>query len=140
MAFFLRFQSAVPNRHGKFPGVFALANGLAHDGLLSEVDLRWWASANARMQAAYASTADDPLCYDPSKYPNATSWFKDPAATDLIAKTREYLSLLDRYGVPWVEQRTTTPGPVHYEDDVQIVATPYLYPDHWPFPTPAPES
>ncbi|MEH3088457.1 MAG: hypothetical protein PGN24_02270 [Microbacterium arborescens] len=35
MAEFVRFQSMVPNRRGRFPGVFALVNGLASQGMLS---------------------------------------------------------------------------------------------------------
>lgn len=42
MPVYVRFQSAVPNRRGAFPGVFALANGLAGDGRLSAEDLRLW--------------------------------------------------------------------------------------------------
>ncbi len=81
---FRRFQSAVPNRHGRFPGLFALANGLREQRRLSP-----------------------------------------------------YLALLDRYDVAWVELRTTSPGRVTYADDVQIVAVPLTYPEHWPFSTSA---
>ncbi|MFK5688746.1 hypothetical protein ACI3EY_03695 [Ornithinimicrobium sp. LYQ92] len=135
----VRFQSAVPNRRGRFPGVFALANGLAHDGLLSHADHRWWESANTAMNAAYAHpTANDPTAYDPVRHPGATSWFKDPEAAGLIERAREYLELLDRYGVPWVELRTRTPGVVHYEDEVQVVSTAYQFAEHWPFAGRAP--
>ncbi len=45
------------------------------------------------------------------------------------------LELLDRYDVRWVELRTNTPGRITYEDDVQVVAVPFSYPDDWPFVT-----
>jgi hypothetical protein len=132
VATFVRFQSAVPNRHGRYPGVFALANGLAAEGHLSPADRAWWAATNHRCDELYAdpSTAD-PRCYDPVAHPGARSWFKASAA-DLLVVAADYLGLLDRYGVPWVELRTASPGRVVYEDDVQVVAVPHSYPDDWP--------
>ncbi|MBF4607405.1 hypothetical protein [Curtobacterium sp. VKM Ac-1393] len=44
-----------------------------------------------------------------------------------------YLDLLDRYRIPWVELRTTSPGHITYEDEVQIVATPMDQSHDWPF-------
>ncbi|WP_164488335.1 MULTISPECIES: hypothetical protein [unclassified Plantibacter] len=38
---FVRFQSAVPNRQGRYPGVFAMANGLHASGRLSEKRLTY---------------------------------------------------------------------------------------------------
>jgi hypothetical protein len=32
---FIRYQAAAPNRHGRYPGVFALVNGLAWAGCLT---------------------------------------------------------------------------------------------------------
>lgn len=92
----MRFQSATPNRRGRYPGVFALANGLAEEGLLAAADRQLWRQANDRV-------------------------------------TGFYLDLLDRYDVPWVELRTSAPGPIHYEDRVQVVTTPWAYPEDWPF-------
>ena len=130
----MRFQSAVPNRHGRYPGIFALANGLARDRLLTPEDHQRWRGANDRMNAAYAHpTQTDPQCYDPQLHPHAAAWFKTEPAADLIAQTRFYCDLLDRYDVPWVELRTTRPGRIHFEDDVQVVTTPWLYPDDWFF-------
>lgn len=51
MSPFVRFQSAVPNRHGRFPGVFALTNGLGRGGVLSPQDHNWWVAENARADA-----------------------------------------------------------------------------------------
>lgn len=64
--------------------------------------------------------------------PGARSWFTE-SAVDLIELTRTYLRLLDRHDVPWFELRTSRPGRVTYEDDVQLVAVPLRYPEDWPF-------
>jgi hypothetical protein len=127
---FVRFQSAVPNRHGRYPGVFAMANGLHAAGRLSEEDDAWWRQSNDRANAAYA----DPSVALAGSYdhPGARSWFKADAL-DLVALTDGYLALLDRCEIPWVELRTKTPGRITYEDDAQVVAVPFRRPDDWPF-------
>jgi hypothetical protein len=131
---FVRFQSAVPNRRGRFPGVFGLANGLGRNGLLTAEDHAWWAAENARGDALYPDPSTvDPACYDRDLNPGARAWFRT-TATELIAIAAEYLALLDRYGVRWVELRTTAPGRITYEDDVQVVAVPYDHATDWPFP------
>jgi len=134
MTVFVRFQSAVPNRHGTYPGVFALANGLASDGALSDEDFTWWRAANDRADALYPQPSQlDLRCYDPTLNPGARAWFKE-SATELIDMTRAYLALLDRYRIGWIELRTTAPGRISYEDGVQVVAVPGTYPSDWPFP------
>lgn len=40
--------------------------------------------------------------------------------------TRDYLALLDRYSVGWMELRTSTPGRVTHEDIVHVIAVPSL--------------
>ncbi|MCR2783907.1 MULTISPECIES: hypothetical protein [unclassified Microbacterium] len=126
---FVRYQSMVPSRSGRFPGVFALANGLVNSALLSPDDAMWVRSSNDRANAAYADpTTLVANCYDPIVNPGARSWFRS-SAQDLLALTRGYLDLLDRYEVRWVELRTNTPGRITYEDDVQVVAVPCAYPD-----------
>jgi hypothetical protein len=121
---FVRFQSAVPNRRGAFPGVFALANGLARDHRLTPEDAAWLRASNDRANTDYpdpSSIVAD--CYDPVANLGARAWFR-ASATELLELTGAYLDLLDRYGVPWVELRTHTPGRITYEDDVQVVAVP----------------
>lgn len=130
---FVRFQSAVPNRRGRFPGVFAMANGLARSGRLSGDHSARLRALNDRANAAYL----DPVtvtndCYDPVRNPGARAWFRS-SALDLLKLTGEYLALLDRYGVSWAELRTNSPGRITYADDVQVVAVPHVYPDDWPF-------
>ncbi|MFI2753899.1 hypothetical protein ACGIF2_10735 [Cellulomonas sp. P22] len=121
---YVRFQSPAPNRRGHHSGLFALANGLARDGRLSDDDHTWWRAANARCEATYADPSSvDPSCYDPRTNPGARAWFRTDA-THLVALARGYLDLLDRYGVAWEELRTDDPGLVVYADDVQVVAVP----------------
>lgn len=129
----IRFQSMVPNRRGNYPGVFALTNGLASTNMLSPMDADWVRASNDRANAAYTDpTTVVTDCYDAIINPGARSWFK-ASARDLLTLTRGYLDLLDRYGVRWVELRTRTVGRAVYEDDVQVVAVPFTYPDDWPF-------
>lgn len=104
----VRFQSPAPNRHGRHPGVFALANGLRDAGRLSHDDVAWLRDANARR------------------------WFRT-SALHLLLLCEPYLALLDRYEVAWMEVRTTTPGRITDEDDVQVIAVPQAYPGDWPF-------
>lgn len=126
-----RFQSAVPNARGTFPGVFALANGLLRGGLLTPADEAWVRRENAAAGRAYPDPSTvDPTCYDPVLHPGARSWFRD-GATELLAATQGYLDLLDHYGVPWTELRTTSPGRIVYADAVQVVAVPGTHPDDW---------
>ena len=135
---FVRFQSAVPNRSGAHPGIFALANGLASDERLAVEDREWWTAANARAELLYADpTSVGARVYDHEINPGAASWFRE-SATELLAMSRGYLDLLDRYAVPWVELRTSTPGQIVYEDDVQVVTVPFKYPNDWPFDSPPP--
>ncbi|GAA1494356.1 hypothetical protein GCM10009627_27020 [Curtobacterium herbarum] len=131
----MRYQSAVPNRNGRYPGVFALANGLRHIGLLTADDSAWHQEANRVATAAYVDPmAVDPDCYDQKRNPGARAWFSVDAV-DLLVMVTAYLRLLDRYDVPWVQLTTRSPGRIVYRDAVQIVAVPHSYRDDWPFPT-----
>lgn len=138
MTEFVRFQSTAPNRRGTFPGVFALANGLARESRLNYEDAQLLRHLNAQAQATYTDpSAIDATCYDRRRNPGARSWFKG-TAHDLLDLTQRYLGLLDRYSVPWAEMRTANPGRVIYEDDVQVVAVPLRFPEDWPFDVPQP--
>jgi hypothetical protein len=136
MTEFVRYQSAVPNRLGRFPGVFALANGLHRSGLLTPADQIWLQDANRRATAAYPDPSTvDPDCYDQDRNPGARAWFTADAR-HLLDLTGPYLEMLDRYGVPWVQLSTRTPGRIVYRDDVQVIAVPQTFSEHWPFPSP----
>ncbi|RPE78624.1 hypothetical protein EDF39_1305 [Frondihabitans sp. PhB161] len=133
---FVRYQSAVPNRHGRYPGVFALANGLRDHAILTAEDAEWHQEANLRATTEYIDPSSvDPDCYDQSRNPGARAWFSVDAV-DALAMTIPYLDLLDRYDVPWVQLISRTPGRIIYSDAVQVVAVPHSYCDDWPFPTP----
>jgi hypothetical protein len=100
--------------------------------VLSPADHGWWVVGNARGDALYTDPASvDSTVYDRRTNPGARSWFKD-TAHELLSMTSDYLRLLDRYGVPWVELRTASPGRRVYEDEVQVVAVPYTYAEDWP--------
>ena len=132
MGEFIRYQSAVPNRRGRFPGVFAMANGLRNEGLLSEADKQWLQVANAN-EAYTDPTTVVADCYNSELNPGARSWFK-AESTQLLDMTAAYLDLLDRHNIPWLALRTRNPGRLVYEDELQVVAVPHTHPDHWPFP------
>ncbi|RKS86114.1 hypothetical protein DEU37_2476 [Microbacterium sp. AG790] len=86
---FQRFQSAVPNRHGRFPGVFALVNGLRDEGRLSPRDAAWVGASHRRADALYADpTSIVANCYDPVVNPGARSWFR-ASATVLTRSPRD---------------------------------------------------
>ncbi|WP_196073129.1 VOC family protein [Nakamurella alba] len=138
MTTFVRFQSASPNRHGRWPGIFAMANGLAQEGMLSPADATWLREANDSANEAYPDpTTVAPDCYDRTTNPGARSWFR-AYATLLLDMVPPYLDLLDRYGIGWTELRTSSPGRITYQDEVQVVAVPQSHPADWPFPTSTP--
>lgn len=133
---FLRFQSAVPNGRGTYPGIFAMTNGLRDADLLADDDVEWVRRQNAHGDRSYTDpstvVAD---CYDATVNPGARSWFKDDAG-DLLLMARRYTRLLDRYEIPWVELRSERPGRIVYEDQVQVVAVPFTHETDWPLSDP----
>ena len=121
-AVFVRFQSAEPSPSGRFPGLFALANQLANDGRLTTDEYHWWRENNDWFNSAYVDPgAVDPQLFDRGVHPVTSCWFKEEAAEHLLSRVTGYLDLLDRYEISWVQLRSANPGPVLYEDDVQIV-------------------
>jgi hypothetical protein len=118
---YVRYQAVIPNRRGTYPGIFALANGLAASGKLSEEDRAAWRRANDRADCAYTDPATvDASVYDREINPTAQSWFKS-TATHLLANLRFYEDLLQRYGIECQILTSDNPGIPLYEDDVQIV-------------------
>ncbi|MBT1542746.1 hypothetical protein KK103_13330 [Curtobacterium flaccumfaciens pv. flaccumfaciens] len=133
MSEFVRYQSAVPNRRGRFPGVFALANGLQRDGRLSAAETRWLREVNLHATAMYTDpTTVQPDCYDETRNPGARAWFAADAV-ELLEMVGPYLELLDRHGIPWMQLVTRSPGRIVYRDAVQVVAVPHTHADAWPF-------
>ncbi|MGW4158217.1 hypothetical protein [Streptomyces sp. NPDC004788] len=122
---FIRFQGTTRSPRGHFPGVFALANGLAREGLLSAEEHRFWRAANDWYDAAYPDpSATDPTVYDPELHPGAVAWFK-ATARHLLDRVPGYLDLLAAHGVACVRVESSDPGRVVYEDEVQVVAVPW---------------
>ena len=123
---YVRYQAAIPNRRGTYPGIFALANGLATCGRLSAEDRAAWRRANDRADRAYMDPATvDASVYDREISPTAQSWFKS-TAKHLLADLYFYEDLLQRYGVEYHVMTSDDPGTLLYEDDVQIVVAPRL--------------
>ncbi|MER6701675.1 hypothetical protein ABZ592_30585 [Streptomyces fimicarius] len=121
---YVRFQSTGRSPRGHFPGIFALANGLAREGRLTEEQHRVWRAGNDWYDAAYADPSRvDPTVYDPAVNPGAVAWFKT-SATRLLDRIPDYLALLAAHGVPCERLESADPGRVVYEDDVQIVVVP----------------
>ncbi|WP_243869608.1 hypothetical protein [Streptomyces liangshanensis] len=122
---YVRFQGVVRSRRGHFPGVFALANGLARDGKLSEDEYRFWRANNDWYDAAYPDpSTTDPRVYDHELHPGAVAWFKS-TATHLIDRVSGYLEILDVHGVRCERIESPSPGRIIYEDDVQVVVVPF---------------
>jgi hypothetical protein len=121
---YLRWQAPVVNRRGFFPGIFALVNGLAHDGELTAEEERFRTTTNAWFHANLTDPAvASPGVYDRERHPGAAAWFK-PTAHDCLARVPGYLSILAAHGVPCVLVRTTEPGLILYDDDCQVIAMP----------------
>lgn len=118
---FVRYQAAVANANGRCPGVFAIANGLAADGILSSVERSWWRASNDWLNAAYPDPATvDASIFDRGINAATSCWFKS-SACHLLERVSGCLTILDAHGIGWVELRRIRVGPVLYEDDVQVV-------------------
>lgn len=122
---YVRFQSTERSPRGHFPGIFALANGLAREGRLTEEQQRFWRAANDWYDAAYTDPSRvDPTVYDPGVNPRAVAWFKG-TATHLLDRIPGYLALLTAHGVPCERLESADPGRVVYEDEHQVVVVPH---------------
>lgn len=125
---YVRFQSPAPNQRGLHIGVFGLANSLAQSGSLCEEEWAFWRSNNDWFNEAYPDPAQtDQRVYDTCIYPVANAWFKE-SATHLIERVIPYLDLLRAHGVDCIRVVSSDPGRIIYEDEVQIVVTPYKLP------------
>lgn len=121
---FIRFRSASPNRHGRYPGVFGLVNSLAKVGCLTAEQERFRRLNNAWYHANLIDPSDvDPSVYDRDLHPGAAAWFKS-SASHLIERVGGYLAILDAHGVAWVRAESHLPGKIIYDDPHQIVVHP----------------
>ncbi|MFI8194996.1 hypothetical protein ACIF6K_00445 [Streptomyces sp. NPDC085942] len=122
---YVRFQSPERSPRGHFPGVFALANGLAREGRLTEEQHRFWRTANDWYDAAYPDPSRvDPTVYDPEVNPGAVAWFKESAA-HLLDRVPGYLALPAAHGVACERLESADPGRIVYEDEHQVVVVPH---------------
>lgn len=125
---YVRFQSTAPNRHGRFPGVFALVNGLYRADLLTAAQQRFRRRENAWYHTNLRDpTTIDPTVYDRDRHPGAAAWFKT-SATQMITRVTGYLEILDHHSIGWVRLHTHDPGIILYDDPHQVVAKPSIGP------------
>lgn len=118
---FVRYEAAVASPSGRHPGLFALANRLASEGLLTPHEHVLWRASNDWFQAAHQDPAVvDPAIFDRAIHPMTSCWFKVTAG-EILNRVQSHLRLLDAHGVAWREVRSEAPGVVIYEDAVQIV-------------------
>lgn len=131
-ALYVRFQATRRSPRGHFPGIFALANGLARDGRLSEEQYRFWRAGNDWYDAHYPNPSDtDPTVYDRELNPGAVAWFKT-SAVRLIERVDGYLELLAAHDVGCERVESANPGKIIYEDAEQVVVVPWENERHRP--------
>jgi hypothetical protein len=118
---FIRYQSSHPNRHGRFPGIFAVVNGLAWAGRLTVEQYEYWRTNNDWYHATLPLPPTE--VYHPQRNPGAIAWFR-ATATRFLEPVAGYLAILDVHGLGHVEMRSDTPGRIVYEDDYQVIAAP----------------
>lgn len=118
---YVRFEAALPNRQGRFPGVFGLVNGLGKDGRLSAEQESFRRAGNDWYDANFTNPSD----VDPEVYlrPGARAWFK-VTSPHLIDRVTGYLAILDAHAVAWRRLESDDPGLIVYEDADQVVVVP----------------
>ncbi|MFD8243876.1 hypothetical protein [Nocardia sp. NPDC059691] len=123
-AAFVRYQAAAPNRHGRYPGVFALVNGLAWSGCRTVEQEAFRRRENGWYQEHLIDPGQLDLSpYDRTRHPRAEAWFKS-SSTRFIARVGGYLAILDTHGVAWTRLESDDPGHVLYDDPYQVIVTP----------------
>jgi len=121
---FLRWQAPEPNRRGFHPGVFALVNGLAFNGLLSPAQEHFRRTTNDWFHANLPDPGIiRPSVYDRAINPTAAAWFKS-TAVQFLAKIPGYLDILRSHNIACELVQTGQPGKVLYEDLCQVIAAP----------------
>jgi hypothetical protein len=122
---FVRFQGTTRSPRGHFPGVFALANGLAREGKLNDAQYQFLRAGNDWYDANFTNPSDvDPTVYDPDVHPGAVAWFKT-TAVHLVDRVTGYLEILAAHGVACERVESSNPGKIIYEDGEQVVVVPW---------------
>lgn len=118
---FVRYQALHASPSGRFPGVFALVNGLAAEDRLTQSERQWKIENNAWFESRLIDPGTvEPTVFDRNVHRYTSSWFRS-SCTVLLQRTSDYLEVLSAHGVGWVELQSDSPGPVVYEDDQQVV-------------------
>ncbi len=120
---FVRYQSPVPDRHGRRIGLFGLVNMLGNRGLLSAGEEDFRRTTNAWYDATFVN----PTTVDPTVYADnslAAAWFRT-TATELFEPISQYLSILAAHNLPCERYTADDPGRVLYEDEYQVVVVPH---------------
>ena len=121
---YLRWRAVGRNRHGFFPGLLALVNGLGHAGRLSPAHEHFRTTTNAWFHANLTDPVTvDPSVYDRARHPGAAAWFRS-TADDCLARIPGYLAILDAHQVPWERVESADPGRIVYADTHQVIAVP----------------
>ncbi|MFF0358943.1 MULTISPECIES: hypothetical protein [unclassified Nocardia] len=121
---YVRFQTAHPDRWGRFPGVFALVDGLSAAGRLTVAQERFRRVGNEWLTTHLVNPYAPHRQSDGRRlHPRASAWFTSTAA-DAIDRVGGYLDILDEHGIAWARLDTDTPGVIVYDDPRQVLAVP----------------
>ena len=121
---FVRYQSPTVNARDVHPGLFALVNGLAADGVLTHDEETFRRESNDWYNANFVDpTSVAPDTYDRDLNPGAVAWFRS-TSPHLIERVGGYLAILAAHGVPCIRVESDAPGRVIYEDADQVVVVP----------------
>ncbi|NKE57148.1 hypothetical protein FXN61_10000 [Lentzea sp. PSKA42] len=119
---YVRFQAALPDRQGRFLGVFALVNMMARRGQLTPAQQVFRRLNNDWYDANFTNPTDvDPTVYD---QPGAVAWFR-LTSPQLVSRVAGYLEILDAHAVPWERLDSDDPGRIIYKDADQVVVVPW---------------
>lgn len=120
---FIRFVSGeVDERSHVSAGLFCAAFDLIYEGNLPDYELE----ALTELRDWFNTHLASPFDHLPSdrRYKRGVFWFK-PTARLHIARAWELAIILERHDVLIWTIKTIRTGYVHYEDDVQVFASPY---------------
>ncbi|MFD4430802.1 hypothetical protein [Nocardia sp. NPDC058497] len=107
---YVRFQAAQPYRHGRFPGVVGLVEGLSSEGRLTVEQERFRRSGNDWFGDHLVNPYEvDRRVYDRERHPGAAAWFKS-TALPMIDRVSGYLDILDAHGIAWERLDSDSPG------------------------------
>ncbi len=122
----LRFVSDLPDpeNSNEPAGLFLVARWVRERGQASPADV----SRLLDLRDWFDEHLERPRRFNRSRRPHRTekaiSWFRD-SALEHIRHARAMARIVGANGYPIREIRTTRPGYVVYEDDVQVVAEPF---------------